>query len=206
MLTYTHLLWLWLPAPVHCGSWRVSAARDLVGGALEAAETLEMVDAQPAHTHTHTQTHLEMLPKTSYKTLWGFLTYKPFVCCGPLTLVQASLLMTRCWSSRRSSSSSSFPAASALPDPWKPAKEAPLAFGWKGSTTMGSVPLISQRQNGQPWPSDSWYAHTGSKILHLREQNKAFIRYSKTFCKWALKGHTGDFETINVKQLERPRQ
>lgn len=77
--------------------------------------------------------------------------------CTTVTLEHARRLIISCWSSSRSSSSSSLPTASALPDAWKPANDAPLAFGWKGSTTMGSVPLISQRQNGQPWPSDSWW-------------------------------------------------
>ncbi|KAG7278182.1 LOW QUALITY PROTEIN: hypothetical protein CRUP_002142 [Coryphaenoides rupestris] len=40
---------------------------------------------------------------------------------------------------RRSSSSSSVPLASALQGPWKPAKEAPVTLGRKGSTTMGSA-------------------------------------------------------------------
>ncbi len=116
--------------------------------------------------------------------IWGLLTCKP-----PLTLVQASLLMTRCWSSRRSSSSSSLPAASALLDPWKPAKEAPLAFGWKGSTTMGSVPLISQRQNGQPWPSDSWPTHTHTKKT-LKLGTLFFLKHKSQLraSKWELKG------------------
>lgn len=30
------------------------------------------------------------------------------------------------------------------------------SLGSKGSTMIGSVPLISQRQKGQPWPSDSY--------------------------------------------------
>lgn len=34
----------------------------------------------------------------------------------------------------------------------------PSSLGSKGSTMMGSVPFISQRQNGQPWPSDSCQA------------------------------------------------
>lgn len=32
----------------------------------------------------------------------------------------------------------------------------PSSLGSKGSTIMGSVPFISQRQKGHPWPSDSW--------------------------------------------------
>lgn len=67
-------------------------------------------------------------------------------------LMLASPFMTR--QSSRSSSSSSSSMGQLC---WSRKKHLVPSFrGSKGSTIMGSVPLISQRQNGQPWPSDSW--------------------------------------------------
>lgn len=56
----TYKPWLWLLVPVHCGSWRVSAAGGPVGGALEAAETLEMVGAPPSYTKTNAFTFIRL--------------------------------------------------------------------------------------------------------------------------------------------------
>lgn len=53
----------------------------------------------------------------------------------------------------------------------------PSSLGSKGSTIMGSVPFISQRQKGQPWPSDSW---TNTKIVLIGLcSNKTLLRGAK---------------------------
>lgn len=48
------------------------------------------------------------------------------------------------------------------------------SLGSKGSTMIGSVPLISQRQKGQPWPSDS-YSKTKKEINLKKKPNKPAI-------------------------------
>ena len=45
----------------------------------------------------------------------------------------------------------------------------------KGSTTTCSVPLISHRQNGQPWPSESCTGHTHTSYFHQRNGHFAFL-------------------------------
>lgn len=54
-----------------------------------------------------------------------------------------------------------------------PLQEPPLlSLGSKGSTTMGSVPLISQRQKGHPvpWPSDSCNKSTKADVMGHRDE------------------------------------
>lgn len=48
------------------------------------------------------------------------------------------------------------------------------SLGSKGSTMIGSVPLISQRQKGQPWPSDS-YSKTKKAGNFFKKETKPVI-------------------------------
>lgn len=95
-----------------------------------------------------------------------------------LTFEQASLLIMRCGSSSLSSSSSSQLGEGVPSAPNVALQEPPLlSLGSNGSTTMGSVPLISQRQKGHPvpWPSDSCTMGTRANVTLHRGDRRLYI-------------------------------
>lgn len=95
-----------------------------------------------------------------------------------LTFAQASLLIMRCGSSSLSSSSSSQLGEGVPSAPNVALQEPPLlSLGSNGSTTMGSVPLISQRQKGHPvpWPSDSCNMGTQANVTSHRGDRRLYI-------------------------------
>lgn len=117
-----------------------------------------------SQTQTHSvilhlwQQHFISCPHTAlFKPIFSIFTFRTFA--------NRFIIKDSSRSSSSSKSSIGIPKGSMMLQHLEPS-----SLGSKGSTMMGSVPFISQRQKGQPWPSDSW-TNTKHVVTRLCSNN-----------------------------------